>query len=86
MEIPTTIHSTSNFKKGTMIIVNIGREQITYAIILDNNKRKKELSVFCFNRKNDSVGPAEIEWQTIITYQQLDKYLSDKAYEVRIIL
>ena len=86
MEIPTTICST-NLKKGSLVIINMNGKQITYAIVLNNNKSKKILSIFCYNRKlKDINGPEEIEWQTIITYQQLDKYLGDNAYDPKVIL
>ena len=87
MEIPTTICTASNLKKGSLIILNMNGKQITYAIVLNNNKSKKILSIFCYNRKlKDVNGPDEIEWQTIITYQQLDKYLGDNAYDPKVIL
>lgn len=67
-----------SIKRGSMILVK-KQTQVTWAVILGKDIKKKKVNIYAFNFKQDS---SEKQWATSLTYESLKQYLSEPTTKV----
>ena len=65
-------------KRGSLILVK-KQTQVTWAVILGKDIKKKKVNIYAFNFKQDS---SEKQWATSLTYESLKQYLSEPTTKV----